>query len=279
LLSAGAVSMLAATFYFAIMNVGIKALSHLPVMEIVFFRCGVSLLLSAAVVYREGVDWKGSNRKLLILRGMFGTVALTTYFITIANMSLGTAVTIQYLSPIFTTILAIFVLGEKVKPLQWLFFIISFSGVLVMKGYDSNIDTKYLLIGLFSAITSAFAYNTIRTLKDKEHPAVVVLHFQLIGTMAGGLFSIGNFEMPEGYDWLWIIVIGVFTQLGQMAMTRALQQEQVANVSIINYTGVVYALIFGSLFFGEIYPVSTIAGILLVVSGVALSIIYRSRLR
>ena len=271
--------MLAATFYFAIMNVGIKALSHLPVMEIVFFRCGVSLLLSAAVVYREGVDWKGSNRKLLILRGMFGTVALTTYFITIANMSLGTAVTIQYLSPIFTTILAIFVLGEKVKPLQWLFFIISFSGVLVMKGYDSNIDTKYLLIGLFSAITSAFAYNTIRTLKDKEHPAVVVLHFQLIGTMAGGLFSIGNFEMPEGYDWLWIIVIGVFTQLGQMAMTRALQQEQVANVSIINYTGVVYALIFGSLFFGEIYPVSTISGILLVVSGVALSIIYRSRLR
>lgn len=271
--------MLAATFYFAIMNVGIKALSHLPVMEIVFFRCGIAMLLSGIVVFREGVNWKGNNRKLLIMRGVFGTIALTTYFVTIAHMSLGTAVAIQYLSPIFTTILAIFVLDEKVKPLNWLFFIVSFAGVLVMKGFDESIETKYLLVGLFSAICSAFAYNTIRTIKDQEHPAVVVLHFQLIGTLAGAVFSVGSFELPQGMDWFWIVCIGVFTQLGQMAMTRALQQENVATVSIINYTGVVYALLFGMFFFGETYPISTIGGMLLVVSGVVLSILYRSRLR
>jgi drug/metabolite transporter (DMT)-like permease len=277
--SSGAKHMLAATFWFAIMNVGIKAVSHLPVMEIVFFRCGISLLLSVVVLQRAGIDWKGSNRKLLILRGAFGTLALSTYFYTIAHMPLGTAVTIQYLSPIFTTILAIFVLQEKVKPIQWLFFIISFSGVFVMKGFDDQMEMKYLLIGIFSAIVSAFAYNTIRTLKDKEHPVVVVLHFQIIGTLAGGIFSVGEFEMPTGFDWLWLILIGVFTQLGQVSMTKALQRENVANVSILNYTGVVYALIFGHLLFGETYSFSTIIGILLVVSGVGLSILYRSRLR
>jgi len=264
--------MLASTFWFALMNVFIKAVSHLPVMEIVFFRCGISFILSAATLKLAGVDWKGTNRRLLIMRGVFGTVALSAYFFTISHMKLGTAVTIQYLSPIFTTILAIFVLGEKVKPLQWLFFLISFSGVFVMKGFDEEMEMKYLLIGLFSSIVSAFAYNTIRTLKNKEHPVVVVLHFQLIGMLAGLTFSVTSFEMPTGWDWLFLLLIGLFTQFGQVSITKALQLERVANVSILNYTGVVYALLFGHLVFGESYSTATIVGILLVVS-------YRSKLR
>ncbi len=267
--------MLVATFYFAIMNIFIKAVSHLPVMEIVFFRCGISLLLCFYQLHLMQVSWKGSNRKLLLLRGAFGTLALYTYFITIANMPLGTAVAIQYLSPIFTTILAIFVLHEKVRPISWLFFLISFSGVLVMKGVDERIELPYLLIGIFSAVLSAFAYITIRTLKAKENPIVVVFHFQLVGTATGFLFSTANFTMPQGMEWIYLLMVGIFTQLGQVNLTKALQQDKVANVSIINYTGIVYAIAAGFLIFGEHYGVGTIMGIILVIAGVLLSMIYR----
>ena len=267
--------MLIATFYFAVMNIFIKAVSHLPSIEIVFFRCGISMLLCIYALRKEGIDWKGSNRKLLLLRGIIGTVALYAYFITIAHMPLGTAVIIQYLSPVFTTILAIFALNERVKPAQWLFFLISFAGVFIMKEFDDRIEIKYLLIGLFSAVASAFAYVTIRSMKDLEHPLVVVLHFQLVGTATGLIFSVPAFEMPVGLDWIYLIMIGIFTQLGQLNMTKALQQEKVARVSIINYTGVVYAIIAGFLIFDEHYGIGTLSGILLVIAGVVLSMLYR----
>lgn len=269
--------MLASTFFFSLMNVCIKKVGHIPAMEIVFFRCFVSLVICLFILQRDNVPWQGTNRQQLVARGIFGTVALYTFFITLRNMPLGTAVTIQYMSPIFTTIVAIFLLNEKVKKLQWLFFLVSFSGVLLIKGFDNRISLFMLCIGIISAIASAFAYNMIRSLKEKEHPIVVVLHFQIIGTIAGLMFSIYNWEMPTAWDWFYLLLIGIFTQLGQENLTKALQLEKIVNVSILNYLGVIYALFFGYLFFNERYDLAALSGILLVLSGVVLNYIYQRK--
>jgi drug/metabolite transporter (DMT)-like permease len=265
------------TFFFALMNVCIKKVTSVPAMEVVFFRCGVSMLLCFALLRREKVDWKGSNRLLLLLRGTFGTIALVTFFMTLQKMDLGTAVTIQYLSPIFTTIIAIFLLKEHIKPLQWLFFIISFSGVLVIKGVDSNVEMKYLIIGIISALASGFAYNMVRSMKEKEHPMVVVLHFQLVGFVVGAAFTIFQWVTPSLTDLIYLILIGILTQLGQVNLTHALNAEKVANVTILNYLGILYALIFGFFVFNESYHLGTIGGILLVVSGIILNFLYTRR--
>lgn len=269
--------MLASTFFFSLMNVCIKQVGHIPEMEVVFVRCFVSMLLCFAIVYRDKLDWKGSNRKLLLARGIFGTTALYTFFITLRNMPLGTAVTIQYLSPVFTTIIAIFLLKEKVKPVQWIFFIISFIGVIVIKGFDNSFSTGMLLIGITSALASGFAYNMVRSLKEKEHPIVVVLHFQLIGAIFGGVFCIFTWQMPHGWDWFYLIMIGVLTQLGQINLTKALQLERIADVSIFNYLGVIYALIYGIVLFNEHYGWAAIMGIGLVLIGVLLNFFYTKR--
>ena len=267
--------MLLSTFSFAIMNVLIKKVSNLPAMEIVFFRCFVSMALCFQIIFKEKADWKGSNRTLLLARGIFGTIAVYTFFVTLHNIPLGTAVTIQYLSPIFTTIIAIFLLKEKVKPLQWLFFIISFAGVLVIKGFDSRISLTMLGIGILSALTSGFAYNMVRSLKGKEHTTVVVLHFQLIGTIVGLLFTLFNWQTPQGFEWFYLIMIGVCTQVGQVNLTKALQLEKIANVSIFNYLGILYALSFGFLLFGEHYGGLTLWGIALVIGGVLINYFYQ----
>lgn len=256
------------------MNVFIKKVGHIPAMEVVFFRCFVSLLLCFALLYRDNVPWKGSNRKLLLARGIFGTIALYTFFITLREIPLGTAVTIQYLSPIFTTIIAIFLLNEKVKPVQWLFFLLSFTGILVIKGFDDRVSLTVLGIGVISALASAFAYNMVRSLKEKEHTIVVVLHFQIIGTLVGLFFCFFDWKWPQGWDWFYLIMTGVMTQLGQVNLTKALQLEKIANVSILNYVGVIYALTFGYVFFGEQYGLAAILGIMLVLCGVVLNYFY-----
>ena len=269
--------MILAVVSFSLMIVFVILAGRLPVMELFFFRCGISTLLSMAVLLSIKENLIGNNHRLLVLRGVFGTMALLTYFITVKEMPLGTAVTIQYLSPIFTAIIALIFLSEKVRNIQWLFFLISFSGVVLIKGFDSRVSFWCLGIGLFSALCSAIAYNFVRTLSSREHPLVVVLHFQLICTFTGLAFSVFDWVQPQGREWFYLLMIGITTQLGQVHLTKALQKDKVANVSIIQYLGVVLAVGFGMVIFEEHYSVAALMGLALVVGGVVLDVLMRKR--
>ena len=277
-ISEGVANMLLAAFVFAVMNVFVKQLQRIPAMEIVFFRCLVSGVICFVGISRAGVDWKGNNNALLIARGSFGTLALFTFFVTLQNIPLATAVTIAYLSPIFTALVGVFLLGEHVRAVQLIFYAIAFAGVLVIKGFDASVPTLFLLTGIASAVFSAFAYNLVRRLKEREHPLVVVLHFQLVGVVAGLIFTMFNWVTPATiWEWFSLLMCGLLTQVGQICLTKSLQAERVGQVAILNYTGLIYALAFGVFIFGEHYPAQTMAGIALVVAGVVLSVVYRER--
>jgi len=226
---------------------------------------------------KVNADWKGSNRKLLLLRGLFGTTALYFFFLTVQNIPLASAMTIQYLSPIFTTIIAVFLLKESVKVFQWFCYILAFLGVLFIERFDPRISLFFLVLGAFSAFCSGVAYNLVRTLRGREHPLTVVFHFQLIGLIAGFLFTIFNWQTPRGWDWLHLLLIGIFSQLGQIFLTDALQKEKAASVAIVNYTGLTYGLLVGWLVFSEAQTLESLAGMILVVIGVVLSVIYSKR--
>lgn len=271
--------MFLSTFSFALANVFVKKVSHIPAMEIVFFRCALATVFCVIGIRMANADWRGSNRRILFLRGLFGTTALYFFFTTVQNIPLASAMTIQYLSPIFTSIIAIFVLSEKVRPFQWLFYGIAFSGVLLIERFDPRISPFYLAIGIFSAFCSGVAYNLVRDLRGREHPLTVVLHFQLVGAIAGFVSLFFAWRTPEGSDWLFLFLIGVFSQLGQIFLTSALQKEAVAGIAIVNYTGLIYALLIGSLWFGETQSTESFAGMLLVVFGVLLSLVYSRRMR
>ena len=269
--------MFLSTLAFSLANVFVKQVAHIPAMEVVFFRTTVASAFCIIGLYRANADWRGSNRTLLLLRGLFGTVALYLFFLTLQNIPLASAMTIQYLSPIFTSIIAIFILSEKVRSLQWLFYGIAFAGVLLIEQIDTRISLFYLVIGIVSAFCSGVAYNLVRSLRGREHPLTVVLHFQLVGVVAGFISLFFEWRTPTGWDWLYLFLVGVFSQLGQVFLTSALQKERAASVSIVNYTGLVYAISIGWLVFGETHSVETFMGMLLVVCGVAASVIYTKR--
>jgi drug/metabolite transporter (DMT)-like permease len=277
IITPGVKHMLLSTFCFALMNAMVKKLSYLPTMELVFFRCAIASVIGFALLKKQQISWIGTNHKLLFFRGLFGTVALYTFFLTLQKMPMGTAVAIQYLSPIFTTIFAVYILREKVKPIQWLFFLISFSGVIVIKGFDPRISAVMLSVGLLSSVFSALAYNMVRSLKQKEHPLVVVLHFQLFGAIVGAFFLAYEYKSPAVTDWIYLILIGIVTQLGQYYLTKSLQSEKIAKVSILNYLGIIYALFFGWWMFDEHQHISTLFGILLVVGGVVFNILIANK--
>ena len=186
--------MFLSTLSFAVANILVKEVSHIPAMEVVFFRCSLATLLCFAGIRRAGADWRGSNRKMLLLRGFFGTMALYFFFTTVQNIPLASAMTLQYLSPIFTSIIAIFLLSERVRPFQWIFYAIAFSGVLLMEQFDPGTSLFYLAIGIFSAFCSGVAYNLVRSMRRRasadDRPALSA--FRRFGRICQPFFRVAD---------------------------------------------------------------------------------------
>lgn len=272
--SKGIFYMFLSTIFFSFMNLGVKFLPHLPVLEIVLIRALIMFFITLAYLKKKGINPLGNNRKILFLRGIFGVVALSLYFYSIQNMPFASAVTIMQLSPIFTTLAAVFILKEKIKPIQLLFFLVSFIGIIFIKGFDTRISLNLLLISLSGALLSAFAYNMIRKLKDTDHPMVVVFYFPLVAIPFSGFFTAFNFVLPKGNDWIILLMIGLATQLAQIFMTKSLQMENIAKVSIVRYLTIVYAIFYSYLFFEESYNIYTYVGMSLVVLGIVFNLLY-----
>lgn len=267
-ISPGVKYILLSSFFFTLMNIGVKYLDHIPAYEIVFFRGLVTLAVGYVFIRRAGLSPWGNNKKFLLLRGVAGTIALLMYFYTLQRMPLASAVTIQYLSPIFTVLIAGFMLKEPARMIQWLFFLVSFSGVILIKGFDARITLTELSLGIAAAVFSGLAYNFIRKLKDFDHPLVVVFYFPLVTVPVVGIYTIFNWVVPGPLDWLIIFMVGLVTTIAQIFMTMAYQSDKAVNISNFNYLGSVYALILGYFLFGELISAPALIGIGLIIFGV-----------
>ena len=271
-ISRGVLLMLGASFLFSVMNLLVKFISHIPATEIILFRSVISLVLCLVILKRKKIHIWGNNRKILILRGLSGATALITLFMLLQTIPLASATVLHYLSPIFTAIVTFIILHEKLYKIQWLFFLMCFAGILMIKGFDPRVSTFDLLLGIFSAFCSALAYTCIRVMKNSEHPLVIVLYFPLVTLPIVTVFSLFNWVTPVGTDWIVLIGVGLLTQFAQTMMTQSYQAEEAAKVASINYFGIIYALSFGLIFFNERFSFWVMIGIFLVISGVVLNV-------
>ncbi|GGH76771.1 DMT family transporter [Phaeocystidibacter marisrubri] len=275
--SRAVVFMLISVVCFSAMNLVVKFLGNIPAPELVFFRSVVSFTLSLYFIKRRNLSPFGNNKKWLIARGVFGVTALTTFFYTLQELPLATAITLQYLSPIFTAIFATQLLGEKVKSYQWLFFLISFAGIAMIKGFNEDVDLKFLLLGVMSAVFAGLAYNAIGKVKHTDNPVVVVFYFPLIATPIMGVVSIFYWVQPIGWEWLLLILMGVLTQIAQVYMTKAFQSSAISGLTGMKYLGVVFALGFDFFIFHVAYQPMALLGIGLVIAGVLLNLFFKPR--
>jgi|TARA_B110000908_G_scaffold54980_1_gene66970 drug/metabolite transporter (DMT)-like permease len=277
----GAKFMIISSFAFSLMHLCVKALPNIPVFELVFFRSFISLLISFTSLKSKNIPIFGVNKKILLIRGFIGVTALTLFFITLQNIPLASAVTIQYLSPIFTALFAVWILKERMKKIQWVFFAMAFLGVFILKGFDTSgqLSYFYISIGLISACLSGIAYNCIRLLRKTEHPLVVVFYFPLVATPIMAVLSFFNWVQPQGIDWFYLLLLGILTQVAQIYMTKGIQSDSAGNIMTFKYIGVLFALIYGYLFFGETYSFLSILGIFILILGVLLNMFFKDRIK
>lgn len=258
------------------------SIQKLPAHELVLARSIVSFVISSFVIFRKKLSYFGVNKKWLVIRGTSGTIALTLFFMTIQNLPFAIAAIIQYLAPLFTMLFTFILLGEKIFRVQWLFVLLAFSGVCLisLQNYisaDSGLVLQPLWVGLgmLSASISGVAYTAIVKLKETDEPISIVLYFPMISIPIMLVICMFNFVMPDGVEWLLLLLVGVFTQFAQVLLTKALHMGTSSVIIPFQYLGIIYAILVGYLIFDEHLNTFVNIGVLMILSGILMNAYFR----
>lgn len=280
-LNSGVKYMLFASFLFAIMGAFAKLSSeHMSSLEVVFFRNIFGVIFIGYALYKTPMVQKGGRPFLLFFRGLMGFLALLAYFYNVANIPLGDAVTFSKTAPIFTAIFAWLFLNEKLSLNAWLAVFVGFGGILLIAQPSGAGFSKYDLLGIFSGVGAALAYTSIRELKNYYDTRAIVLSFTLVGTVAPIMlfilskyfyideldFMLGEFVIPSGVTWFYVIGLGVLGTLSQYYMTKAYGETKAGIVGAVSYSNIIFAILVGVMLGDSLPNFITSCGIILIIA-------------
>ncbi len=278
----GVLFMLISSICLALMSAMAKVLAEsLPTIEIVFFRNFIGICIVLLTFFKSPLKQTGGKPFLLFFRAAIGLIAMLSFFYNIANISLADAVTYSRMSPIFTAIFAMWFLKEKIGPKGWLAILLGFSGMFMVMNPDGMVFEKAHIFGILNAVCAALAFTSIRELRKYYDTRVIVLSFMGIGSivpLASMLLSInyhseffdfmmGEFVLPNTFEWVLIGGIGFTASVGQIYMTKAYGVTRAGIVGATGYSVIIFSLIIG-LILGDDFPSYLgIIGILAIISG------------
>lgn len=268
--------MILSVIAFALMNAVVKYLTNFSAYQIVFFRSIGTLFFTIPLIITRKIPFLGNRKKWLLVRAVAGVISLTCFFESLNYLSLGAAVSMRYTSPIFAAIFAFTFLKEKIKPVQWLLFLVAFAGVLIIKGFGTDVEVTGLILVFLSAISLGVIFVVIRKIGNTENPLIIINYFMMMAFLFGGIMSVNNWIAPNLIEWLLLLSLGFFGYVGQLYMTKALQSRETNIIAPLKYLEVVFMIFIGTFWFDEIYNLWTLFGVFLILIGLVYNI-YLSR--
>ena len=271
--------MLSSVVLYTSANLCVKELSHLGTFQLVFLRSAVSLVLCVWYLKRARIPLLGNNRTWLFVRGFVGMVALSGFFHTVKHIPLASATVIQYFSPVFTVLLALVFLKERVHKAQWGFLGLALVGIVMVKGFDPRVTWGMWGLGMTSACLAAVAYLATMKCRETDHPVGVVVWFHMLAVPIMGLLSWGEWVPLAGSDWVLALAVGGLSIVAQVLMTVALHNEDAGMVMPFKYLGAVLALVVGWWGYGEHMSTLSLAGMALVVASIVANTVLKTQLK
>lgn len=267
--------MAAGALAFSVMSLLVKiAGQRLPSQQVVLVRAVITLALSYWAVRRAGHAPWGHDRPRLVLRGLLGFVALSGFYYAVIHLPLADATVIQYTNPVFAALIAVPVLSERLRWREVAALVVCMTGVLVVTrpsflfGEGSRLAGAAVAMGLLGAVGSGSAYVTVRRLRETETPEVIVFYFAIVSVVCSLPFALPAALWPTPLEWLVLLGVGVATQIGQVSITRGLHLERAGRATAVGYLQVVFAALWGVLFFRETPDTATLAGAALILLGI-----------
>ncbi len=269
LIHKGAIWMLIATFFFALMGTFVKlGGENFNSTELVFYRSLISLLIIVGIMRLKKISFSSSYIKLHMARSTIGFISLLFFFYAINNLPLSTAISLNYTSPLFLGLLMPLILKRKVK--KWLFItvIIGFIGVFfILRPTFENQNYIAGVIGLVSGFGAAMAYLFVTQLGQLKEPDLrTIFYFTLISTICSGFMMIFDEIHKIQYKYIFILIgLGISATIAQIAITKAYRVGNTLGNAGLSYLTIIFSTIIGAVWLGELLDKQTAFGIMLII--------------
>jgi len=276
--------MLLSALGFALMAACVKTANttySIPVLEIVAARAIVSAIISYADVKRKKISIWGNNKPWLIARGIVGAFALMLVYYAVTTLPLAEATILQYLHPVFTAILALLFLKEHIQRSTITCILLSLLGLFIMIQpnflLDSSIHYSWISIGaaILGAFGSAVAYVIVKKLTKTDDSSVIVFYFPIIALPISLVLLGSDFVVPSLAAAGVLILVGIFTQIGQIGLTKALHSADANKATAYAYVQVIFSVFIGWVYFSEIPVITTIIGGTCIMTGALINVFWK----
>ena len=253
---------------FSIMDLIVKWSETYPLGQVIFFRGFFGVLLYFLIMPRERFkDFYYTKRPgLHFRRCFFGLIALLAIFTALRNLPLATVVSISFAAPIFTTILSIFLLSEKVGLFRWIAVLVGFIGIIIITEPGLTSFNIYFIYPVIFCLGMSYVAITIRQLSTSEPVWLISLYFSATITFAS-LFTIPyGWIMPDIEDLMLLMSIGILGGAANLWLSQSYKFSEVSLVTPLKYLALVFAIIFGYFIWNEIPSIKTLTGAFLVIT-------------
>lgn len=273
--------MLISALGFALMSACVKYVSNhgIPLFEIVAARALVSLFISYIDIKRKHLSVWGNNKPLLLLRGIIGTIALMCVYYSVTTLPLAEATILQYVHPVFTALLGLVFLKERIQKSTMICIAFCLAGLwaMVQPSLNSSIDYQLPMFSvttaLLGALGSSIAYVIVRKLSQTEDSSVIIFYFPLMALPTSIVLMWQDFVWPSLSLLLVLVLVGIFTQIGQHGLTKAMQTQAAGKASAYSYVQIVFSALLGVWLFNEVPSVWTFLGGGLIVTGALINVL------
>uniref|UniRef100_UPI0040297BDB DMT family transporter n=1 Tax=Agathobacter sp. TaxID=2021311 RepID=UPI0040297BDB len=264
----GILFIILAGFFFASMSFFVRLSGDLPTMEKAFFRNAVAVLVAAFMLARtkEGFHVQKGSWPDLLMRSFCGTVGLICNFYAVDHMNIADANILNKLSPFFAILMSYFILKEKANKVEWACVVVAFIGAVFVVKPAFNMQFVNAMIGVIGGLGAGIAYTFVRKLGKKgERGPMIVMVFSAFSCLCTLPFLIAEFQPMKTEQLLCLLMAGVSAAGGQIFITKAYTKAPAKEISVFDYTQVLFAALLGFVFFGQIPDWMSLVGYLIII--------------
>ena len=266
----GILFILLAAFFFSMMSVFVRLSGDVPTMQKAFFRNVVAAAVAWVLLLRSGEGCRALVRKgslpALLLRSIFGTAGILCNFWAVDHLGIADANMLNKLSPFFAILMSIFILGERPNRIEWLSVLLAFIGAAFVAKPSAGIASLPALVGILGGFTAGTAYTYVRKLglKGVRGPAVVAF-FSTFSTLVLLPNLVLHFQPMSAQQLFFLLLAGCSAAGGQLSVTAAYQHAPARDISVFDYSQVVYAAVLGICIFGELPDIWSLIGYVIII--------------
>lgn len=269
----GILCILGAAFFFALMNLFVQLSGELPIMQKAFFRNIVACLFAFFMILKSGGGFRigKGNFKYMMGRSIAGVAGVVCNFYAISHLnSISDASMLNKLSPFFAILFSIILIGERPDTVEWLTIVTAFAGALFVIKPSAGLASFPALIGLFGGLGAGIAYAFVRKLGLRgERGPMIVLFFSASSSLMLLPGLILSYEPMTTGQLLSLVMAGVSATGGQYCITAAYSYSPAKEISVYDYTQVLFAALLGFIFLGQIPDHLSVIGYIIII-GVAI---------